>query len=104
MRARRETVKEVTHVLVKHAVVGQGPRKARQLGPGWEIAVDQQVRRFDERGVLRELLDRVAAVQEDSFLAVDEGDLALGRPGVHVTGVERDEPGVLPEVSDVDAL
>ena len=48
---------------------------------GRQLAVDQEVRGLEERRVLAvgELLDVVAAVAEDAFVAVDEGDRRLGR-------------------------
>src|SRR4029079_16819754 len=48
-----------------------------------------------------ELLDRDAAVAEDAFLAVDEGDRGLTGTGVGVPVVEGDEPGLGPELRDV---
>ena len=76
-----------------------------ELVLGREVAVDEQVRRLDERRrvALDELLDRDAAVAEDAFFAVDEGDRRLARAGVHEPVVERDEAGLVPELRDVDA-
>jgi len=42
---------------------------------GGQVPEDQQVRGFDETGMLRERLDRNAAVPQDSVIAIDEGDL-----------------------------
>jgi hypothetical protein len=57
-----------------------------------QLAVDDQVGRLDEGRVLRQLLDRVAAVTEDAGVAVDEGDAAGARPGVAEAVVVRDVP------------
>ena len=54
---------------------------------GRQLAVDEQVGDLEEARLLRELLDRVAAVLEDALLAVDEGHRALARGGVDETGV-----------------
>jgi hypothetical protein len=43
----------------------------RQRG---QLAIDDQVGRLDEIGILGELFDRVAAVAKNACLAVDEGD------------------------------
>jgi len=71
--------------------------RVRELGElvrGRQFAVDQQVRDFEEIALLRELLDRDAAVEQYAFVAVDERDLALaGRRG-HEPRIEREHPVV----------
>ena len=70
--------------------------------------MDQQVGDLEEVGLLRQLLDRVAAVLEDALVAVDEGDRAAARGGVDEAGVVDREPGLvvagldLPEVGGLD--
>src|SRR5690606_26285561 len=54
--------------------------------------------------VLRELLDGVAAVAQDAIVAVDVGDRAFARGGVHEAGVNGDEAGVAHERGDRDAV
>jgi hypothetical protein len=56
------------------------------LGRG-EFAVDDEVGDLGEGAVLGEVGDIVAAVAEDSLVAVDERDLALAGGGVHEGGV-----------------
>ena len=84
-----------------------------QLFLGRQFAVDQQVADLDERRLLGELLDRVAAVAQDARVAVDVGDGALGGGGVDEAAVEggvaglgeqrtqRDSVGALGRVDDV---
>jgi len=48
-----------------------------QLLRGGQRAVDEQVGRLEVGRVLRELLDRVAAVAQDAAFAIDVRDLAL---------------------------
>jgi hypothetical protein len=45
---------------------------------GRRLAVEQQPGDLEVRAVLRELLDRVAAIAQDALVAVDEGDRRLG--------------------------
>ena len=52
-----------------------------------QLAVQQQVANLHEAGVLGELLNRVAPVHEDAFLAIDEGDVRLAAAGRHETRV-----------------
>ncbi|MCY1306947.1 hypothetical protein D9M70_568370 [compost metagenome] len=44
-----------------------------------QFAVEQQVADFEEVAMFCKLLDRVAAVQEHAFVAVDIGDLGFAR-------------------------
>jgi hypothetical protein len=60
-----------------------------------QVAVDQQVGDLEVARLLRELLDRVAAVLEDALVAIDVGDRRATRRGVHVRGVIRHDPEVL---------
>ena len=78
-----EALEELFDVLVDKGVVGDVVDPAVELRPGGELAEDQQVGDLEEGGALAELLDRVAAVLEDSPLAVDVGDrrAAGGRVG-----------------------
>ena len=69
---------------------------------GGQLAVDQQVGDFEERRVLRELLDRVAAVAQDARVAVDIGDGGAAGRGVDVAGVERGVAGSGEQLSDVE--
>ena len=73
-----------------------------QLGLGRQLPVDQQVADLQPRGVLRELVDGVAAVAQDARVAVDVGDGRAARRGVAEAGVERHESGAGQQLADVD--
>ena len=45
-----------------------------------QLAVEQEIADLQKRSVLGEILDGVAAVQQNAFLAVDEGDVATRLP------------------------
>ena len=83
-------------------VVQDAGLEGRQLGGRGQFAVDQQVGRLDEVGLLGELFDAVAAVAQDALLAVDEGDLGFAGAGVGVAVVESDVAGVVTQLADVD--
>ena len=68
---------------------------AVQLGGRRKVPVEEQVRRLEERALLGELLDRVAAVLQDSLVAVDERDRAAARRRVHEGGVVRHQPEIV---------
>ena len=102
MRVLREAVEEPLRVLVEQRVHADLGAELVELGPGGQLAVDEEPRRFEERSVLGELLDRDAAVAQDAGLAVEEGDRGLRGAGVHVAVVEGDEPGLGAQLRNVD--
>jgi hypothetical protein len=85
-----EAVEETQQRFVDHRVVADRAVELLELA-GRQVAVDQQVGGLEEIGLGRELLDRVAAVQQDAVVAVDVGDLALAGRGRHEARVEREE-------------
>ena len=48
-----------------------------------QFTIEQQVSDFEISALLGELIDRIAAIFEDAFVAVDECDAALARSGIH---------------------
>ena len=113
MRVAREAVEEPLQVLVQQRVPLDLGGELLQLFLGRQFAVDQQITDLDEIRLLRELLDRVAAIAQDAGVAVDVGDGALGGGGVDESAVEggvaglgqqrtqRDTVGALSRVDDV---
>ncbi len=67
----------------------------RQLFLVRQLAKKNQVCDFQEVASLRELFDRVAAVFEDSLVAVNERDRALGGRGVHQRRVVGHQPEIV---------
>src|SRR6185295_3204715 len=86
---------ELLDVLVHHRVVRDAVDPGLLLGPGRQLALQEQVGRLQERALLRELLDRVAAVVEDALVPVDERDAALAGGGVGESRVVGHETGVV---------
>src|SRR5665648_121173 len=75
-----------------------------QLAVLGELTVDEQVCDLKEGRVLGQLLDRVAAVEQDALVAVDVGDVRGAWRGVHEAGVDRDKAGLLEQGGDHDAV
>ncbi|MNT67775.1 hypothetical protein D3C72_2059430 [compost metagenome] len=72
------------------------------LGCGRQFAVEQQIADFEEVALLGQLFDRIAAVQQHAFVAVDIGDLGFaGRRG-RKARVVGERAGVLVQGADVD--
>ena len=67
-----EAGEEPVHLLVDHRVVGDAMVEVGLLRRRRQFAVEQQVAGLEEIAVLGELLDRVAAVEQDALVAVDD--------------------------------
>lgn len=66
--------------------------------------MDNQVGCLDKSGLLRELLDGIAAVTQDANFAVNVGDITGARTGVAETIVESDVAGVGAKLADIHRL
>ena len=66
MGVAAEAVEEAPQLLVHHGVVGDVLAEFGELGAGRQLAFQQQVGDLDEVRLLGQLLDRVAAVQQDA--------------------------------------
>src|ERR1051326_5561026 len=103
-----ERVEEQLELLVDDRVVGDVVRPLLELPRVRELAVEEEVGDLEVSAFFGELLDRIAAVLEDAFVAVDEGDGAAARRGVHERRVVRHHPEVvavdfdLPQVERLD--
>ena len=102
VRGRREAREVATHRLGQSRVLPEQLAEPVALLLGGQLAPDEQLSRLDERAVLGEILDGVAAVAEDALVTVDERDARLARARVAVPVVEGDVPGLRAELADVD--
>ncbi len=90
-----ESIDELLDVLVDECVVRDLLLPLRRLLRGWQLSMDEQVRGFQVGAVFGELLDRVAAVQQDPAIAVDIRDGTLAGRGVHECRVVDEQPVVV---------
>ena len=90
-----EALHEGLHVLVDERVVGDLVHPGVVLLLRRQRAVDEEVGHLEEVGLLRQLLDRVAAVFEDALVAVDEGHRRTARGGVDESGVVGGKAGLV---------
>ena len=102
MGVAAEALEEAAHLLVHHRVVGHAMVEVGLLRRGRQFAVEQQVAGLEEVAVLGELLDRVAAIEQDALVAVDIGDLGLAAAGRGEAGIVGEHPGLGVELADVD--
>src|SRR4029077_12693574 len=66
------------------------------------LAVEQQIAGLQKVAVLRELLDGIAAIEQNTFIAVDVGYFGLAAGGGREAGVVRKHPALAIELRDVD--
>jgi hypothetical protein len=90
-----EPFQELDDVGVDVGVVGDLVHPLVQFLLAGQLAFTEQPGHFQEAGLVRQLLDRVAAIAEDSLVAVDEGDRAAAGGGIHERRVIGHEPEVL---------
>ncbi len=102
MRIAAEAAVEVQHLLVQHGVIGDGVLEVVLLLLLWQLAMQQEVAHLHKVAVLGQILDLVAAMQEDAFFAVDEGDGGLAARRRGEARVVGEHPGLAIELADVN--
>jgi hypothetical protein len=65
VRVAAKTLEEPGHLLVHHGVARDAIDEVRLLARGRQFTVEQQVAGLEEVAVLGQLLDRVAAIEQD---------------------------------------
>jgi len=83
----------LAHVLVDERVMCDLASPGVELLGGGQLAVEQQVGHLQIGRVLGQLLDRVAAVQQDAGLSVDIADRALAGGGHCEAGIVEPDAG-----------
>ena len=79
-------------LFVHHRVVGDVVDELRLFLGGRQLAVQQQIGDFEKIALFGQFLDRIAAVHQNAFVAVDIGD---ARPA----GGSRHEPRIISEAT-----
>ena len=99
-----KALEEAQELLIDHGMAGDRGLKGVQLVLARQVAVDQQLRDLEKAGLLGQLLDRVAAIQEHPGVAVDVGDLAFRACGGHESRVVSKYALVPNEVRNVERV
>ena len=81
MRIAAEAHEEPAHLVVHHGVARDPIIEIGLLAGGRQLAVEEQVAGLEEIAVFGELVDRIAAIEQDACVAVDIGDLRLAARG-----------------------
>ena len=71
MRVAPEAAQEELHLLVDHRVVRHQLVEGLFLGGAGQLAIQEQIAGFEKVALRRQLLDRIAAVQQLALVAID---------------------------------
>ncbi|KPY86647.1 hypothetical protein ALO36_102833 [Pseudomonas syringae pv. tomato] len=93
MGVTAKAVEEGLELFVNHRVVLDHGHELGFLFGGWQLAVEQQVAGLEVIGLLGQLFDRVAAVQQNSVVTINVGDLRLARGRGHEARVKCEAAG-----------
>src|SRR5690606_3262691 len=78
MSVSTETGEEPDQLLMQHRMVIDGINKLCFLLIGGEFSIQKQIADFHEIALHRQLLNRVASVQEQTFVAIDKRNGGFG--------------------------
>ena len=104
VRIAREPGEEVLQVFVQQSVTLDVVFETRQLARRRQFAVDEQPGGLEKAEVGRNLLDWVAAITQDSRIAIDVGNRRLGRGCVDEPIVESVKSGGCRELGHIDGV
>jgi hypothetical protein len=99
-----EALEEAVELGVQHGVVGDHVLEFGELGGRRQFAMQQEVADLQEARLFGQLLDGIAAVEQDALVAIDKRDLAFARGCRGEARVEREAVRVGVELADVDDL
>ena len=102
MRVAAEALEEPAHLLVHHRVMDHAIDEVGLLLRGRQFAVEQQITGFEKVAVLRQVIDRIAAIEQNALVAVDIGDLGFAAAGRREAWVVGEDAGFGVELADVD--
>ena len=104
VRVTFEAFVELDHLLVYHHFSHHSLLEFNQLALGGQDAVEQKIAGLHVGGVLGELLDRVASVEQLAFLAVDVADVGDAAGCAHETWVVGQQVGLAQKGAHVDEI
>ena len=97
-----ETPVKGGELLVDHGVIGDRPVEVFLLRSHRQLAIEEEVADLQVIAMLDEILDGIAAMQQDASVAIDEGNPGLAAAGSRETGIEGEVSGFGIQVADID--
>ena len=104
MRVAAEALEEARHLVMDHGVARDGVVELSLLSGGGELPVKQQIAGLEEIAVISQLLDGVAAMQQNAFVAIDIRDLGLAGGRRQEARIEGEAARGVVEFADVDDI
>jgi len=89
-----EPTDKITDVLMHHCVIFNSVAESCEFAFRRKLSVKQQIANFKVAAFLSQLVDRVAAMQQNTFITIDECDRAFAAAGTTVAGIVGEESGV----------
>src|SRR5262249_33632830 len=87
-----------------HGAAGSGVAEFLLVLADRKLPIEQEVTGFEEIAMFCELLDRVAAIEQNTLVAIDIGDFGLAACGRGVTGIVGEDVGLTVQLGDVDDI
>ena len=104
VRIAAEAFEEAVELRMQHGVHGDAAFEGLVLRSCRQLDVQQQVADLDEVGFRRQLVDRIATMQQHALVAVDESQGAFARGRRGSAGIVGEGFGRAVELADVDDI
>ena len=101
MGVAAEAAEEGRQLLMHHGVMVDGVFEFLHLALVRQFAVEQQIAGLQEAGMLGQIGDGIAAILQHALVAIDEGDVGLGRSGRGEAGIVGEDVRLVVELADV---
>src|SRR3954469_3361937 len=95
-----ESLEEPAHLFVNHRVVRHPIIEIGFLSCSRQLAIKQQVAGFEKLTVLSDLLDGIAAIEQNPFIAIDIGNLGFAASGRREAGIVSEYASLLVKLAD----
>ena len=89
-------------LFVQHGVIGDAVHEFRALGRGRQLTEEDQIGDLQKVALGRQVLDRIATMEKDAFLAIDIGDLGRAACGGGEAGIIGKAIGFRIELPNID--
>ena len=104
MRVVAEAVQERAEGFMHHGVMRYFVFKRGKLLCIWQMAVHQQIGHFGKVRVFCQLFDRIAAIHQDTGIAIDISDRTTATRRGHEARIVGEITGFFVEFADIDAI
>ena len=102
MRVAAEPLEKPRHLLMHHRVARDAIIKVRLLRDGGQFAIEQEIAGLQKIAVLGDLLNGIAAIQQDAGVAVNVGDFRFRAGGRGKAGIIGEHAALRVELADID--